>query len=124
MKETVAMNHLYTVTLVLNLLIELLAAVSLIGGPTGFAAAGSGEQWAMHYGFAALAISTTVLWVWPFRTVPAVATVVLGVLSTFHVGLFISLVTAGDQPAGVVIHAVMASLCLLLFVRRSRWCAA
>jgi hypothetical protein len=99
-----------------------MAASVLIGGPGGIAAAGSGEMWSMHYGFAALAIAIASLWIWPFRdNLPAV-TATLGVLVTFHCGIFLSLTAAGDQPAGTVIHAVLAASSIFLFTQRHRWC--
>ncbi len=115
------MKIAYSLLLVLSLLVEALAAASLIGGPDGVAVAGRGEQWAMHYGFAALAIASLSLWAWPSRTDKRVVTVVLGMLSTFHSAILLSLLIAGDQPAGVVIHAVLASSSIALFFLRSRW---
>lgn len=76
----------------------------------------------MHYGFAALALASASLWVWPYRTNRAAVTAVLGVLMIFHVGLFTSLTLAGDQQAGMVIHAVLALLAVILFSLRSKWC--
>lgn len=116
------MKTLFIILLVLNLLVEALAAATLIGGPGGVAAAGAGNQWSMHYGFAALAIASASLWVWPHRSDPRAVTAVLGVLMIFHSGVFVSLTLAGDQAAGMVIHAVLASLCILLFGTRRRWC--
>ncbi len=116
------MRILFSVFLVLNLIAEVLAATSLIGGPDGIAAAGRGNQWAMHYGFAVLAIASASLWVWPQRSNIRVVTAVLGVLMVFHSGVLVSLVLAGDQPAGVVIHSVLALLAIVLFALRSRWC--
>jgi hypothetical protein len=116
------MRILFSVFLVLNLLAELLAATSLIGGPDGIAAAGRGNQWAMHYGFAVLAIASATLWVWPQRSHLKVVTAVLGVLMVFHSGVLASLVLAGDQPVGVVIHSVLALLAIGLFTQRARWC--
>lgn len=116
------MKILFIVLLVLNLLTEALAAVSLIGGPDGIAAAGRGGQWSMHYGFAVIAIASALFWVWPHRSNMKVVTVVLGMLTTFHCGLFVSLTVAGDQQAGMVIHAVLAVLCIFLFTQRSKWC--
>lgn len=118
------MKILFTVVLVLNFLTEMLAASTLIGGPEGITAAGKGGMWSMHYGFAALAIASASLWVWPHRTNLQVVTAVLGVLLTFHTGLLISLTLAADQPAGVVIHAVMSVLCIGLFMQRRKWCTA
>jgi len=116
------MRILFIVVLVVNLLTELLAATTLIGGPDGIAAAGKGAMWSMHYGFAALAIASASLWVWPYRNNLKAVTAVLGVLTTFHTGLFVSLTLAGDQQAGQIIHAVMAVLCFALFTQRTRWC--
>ena len=44
------MRILFIIVLVVNLLTELLAATTLIGGPDGIAAAGKGAMWSMHYG--------------------------------------------------------------------------
>lgn len=118
------MKILLSVLLVLNFLVEGLAATSLIGGPEGIAAAGSGGQWSMHYGFAALAIASLSLWTWRCRSQLPVITVALGTLLVFHTGLAISLSLAGDQAAGRAIHVVLAALCLLLFVRRRVLAAA
>ncbi len=116
------MKILFNIVLVLSFLTEALASVSLIGGPEGITAAGLGNQWSMHYGFAALAIASMSLWAWPYRTTLPVVTFTLGVLFTFHTGLSISLTLAGDQQAGMVIHSVLAILCLILMVQRSKWC--
>lgn len=116
------MKILFTVFLVLHSLTELMAAGSLIGGPEGISAAGLGGQWSMHYGFAALALASASLWVWPYRSNRAAVTAVLGVLMIFHIGLLISLTTAGDQQVGMVLHAVLAVLAVILFSLRSKWC--
>lgn len=118
------MQLLFTIVLVLNLLVEGNAAVMLITGPGGLSAAGTGNQWSMHYGFAALAIASASLWLWRWRTDRRAVTPVLGLLLVFHSGLFVSLAVAGDQQAGMIIHAVLAALCLILFTQRARWCAA
>ena len=116
------MKLCFTILLVLNLLTELLASTTLIGGADGIAAAGRGGLWSMHYGFAALAIGSASLWLWPYRSNRKAVTAVLGMLMTFHSGLFISLTLAGDQPAGVVIHGVLSVLCIGMFTQRSKWC--
>ena len=116
------MQILFTIFLALNLLVEALAAVTLITGPGGVSAAGTGNQWSMHYGFAVIAVASASLWIWPWRRDYRAVTAVLGVLLVFHGMLFVSLTTAGDQPAGMIIHLVLATLCLLLFTQRSRWC--
>ena len=116
------MKILFTVVLILTFLFEALASVSLITGPEGFTAAGSGNQWSMHYGFAVIAIASIPLWVWPYRTNLPVVTFALGVLFIFHTGLSISLNLAGDQQAGMIIHGVLSILCLVLVTQRSKWC--
>ena len=116
------MKTLFAITLVLNLLVELMAAATLIAGPGGISAAGTGNQWSMHYGFAVLAIASISVWIWPYRNNYKAVTSVLGFLLTFHTGLCASLVVAGDQLAGSVIHAVLALLCLICFTQRIRFC--
>ncbi len=117
------MKIAFIVVLIFNFLLESLAAVSLIGGPAGISAAGSGEQWSMHYGFAALAIASIGLWVWPHRSNVSVVTAALGVLLTFHTGIAISLTLAGDQAGGMIAHVLLATSCLFLFVQRAKICA-
>lgn len=117
------MKILFIIVLVLNLLTEAMAATALIGGPEGISAAGKGDMWSMHYGFAAFAIASASFWIWPYRNNINAVTAVLGLLLTFHTGLFLSLSLAGDQAAGMVIHAVLAALCILLFTQRSKWCS-
>ncbi len=114
------MKHVYSTLLVLSCLTELLAAFSLIGGPDGLAAAGRGGQWSMHYGFAALAIASCSIWAWPQRNELAAVTVVIGVLGVFHTGLAVSLATAGDQQAGLVIHCVLALLSWFALTQRAK----
>ena len=116
------MKYLFGVLLILNFLAEALAATSLIGGPDGIAAAGSGGQWSMHYGFAVLAVASAGLWVWPQRRNLGAVTAVLGILTVFHVGVLVSLILAGDQPAGVVIHGVLAPLSALCLLKRRAIC--
>ena len=62
------------------------------------------------------------LWLWPYRNRIRPVTAVLGVLATFHTGLFLSLALAGDQTSGMIAHAVLAALCVFLFAQRSKWC--
>ena len=83
------MKILWNVVIVLSGLTELLAAATLIGGPEGIAAAGAGNMWSMHYGFAALAIASLSVWIWPRRRQADAIAVSLGVLLTFHIGLLI-----------------------------------
>lgn len=117
------MKIAFIVVLVFNLALETLASVSLIAGPGGVSAAGSGNMWSMHYGFAALTIASIGLWVWPHRSNIAAVTPVLGILSTFHTGLSVSLFLAGDQNAGMIAHIILATSCIVLFTQRARICA-
>ena len=114
------MSIAFSALLVLSFLMETLAAVALITGPEGLSAAGMGEMWSLHYGFAALAVASFSLWTWPQRRNPAVITPALGFLLTFHTGLVISLAAAGDQQGGMIGHSVLALLALGLFVFRGR----
>lgn len=115
------MRALFAVLLIAHLLMEAMAAVALIGGPEGISAAGQGAQWSMHYGFAALAMASISVWVWPRRNDLAAVTVALGVLLTFHVGLTLSLAVAGDQVGGMIGHAVLAAISLVLITQRTRF---
>ena len=117
------MRVLFVVLLVLHLLMETMAAVALIGGPEGISAAGQGAQWSMHYGFAALAMASVSLWVWPRRDDLAAVTVALGLLLTFHFGLTLSLAVAGDQIGGMISHGVLAAISLVLITQRAKVCA-
>jgi hypothetical protein len=116
------MKHVLAVALVLNLLLEALAAFTLISGPTGLGAAGAlpNGGWSMHYGFAVIAIASASVWLWPRRHELAALTPVLGVLTTFHLGLLISLLIAGDQAGGAAAHAVLSVLFCLSFALRSK----
>jgi hypothetical protein len=112
------MKYVFIALLILNFLAEAMAALSLIGGPDGIAAAGSGGQWSMHYGFAVIAIASAGLWVWPLRRETAALTAVLGILTVFHISVLISLALAGDQPVGVAIHSVLGALSVLCLLQR------
>ncbi|MEM7003188.1 MAG: hypothetical protein AAF529_20540 [Pseudomonadota bacterium] len=112
------MKILWQTLIVVSALAELMAAVTLIGGPGGITAAGSGSQWSMHYGFAALAVASLSLWVWPRRTNADAVHVALGVLTTFHVGVFLSLTLAGDQAFGMLLHGVLSVMCIVLVAGR------
>ena len=119
------MKIFFTSVLILNLLLEGLAAASLIGGPQGIfsEAHPEGGMWAMNYGFAALAFASAVFWIWPYRENRQAVTSVLGILLTFHTFMFISLAIPGNQMPGMIAHAVMAVLCLFAFTPRSKWCS-
>jgi len=114
---------LFIILLILNFLFEALAGLSLIAGPGGIGAAGQGEQWAMHYGFAALAVASVSLWAWPQRGALPAVTATLGVLLVFHTGLCASLAIAGDQQAGMIVHGVLAAMCAAVLSQRSKVCA-
>ena len=116
------MRILLMVALVLHLLMELMAAAALIGGPEGITNAGAGNMWSMHYGFAALAIASISVWVWPRRSDLGVVTLTLCILLVFHYGLVLSLFLAGDQMGGMIGHAVLAVLFTILFVGRRQAC--
>ena len=117
------MKILFNILLILSFFFETIAAMSLINGPEGITNSGLGNQWSMHYGFAALSIASVSLWAWPYRTNLAVVTCTLGILFIFHTGLSISLNIAGDQQAGMTIHSLLSILSLLLLTQRLRLCS-
>ena len=118
------MKTFFTGVLVLNLLIEGFAATTLIGAPEMMFAEGheAGAMWARLYGFAVLAIGTTVFWIWPNREDIRAVGSVLGVLLTFHTSVFVALATSAGQLGNSIIHGVMAALCIFLYTQRSKWC--
>ena len=116
------MKLLFSLLLVFNLLVEVLAAVATIGGSGEISSVVSAGHWSMHYGFAVLAIASLSIWVWPFRNELKPVTVALGLLMTFHIGVLCSLLIAGDQQIGVVLHSMLATLSVGLFSTRRRWC--
>ncbi len=113
------MKILFIVLLVLNFLMEAMAAVALISTADSTLAATTG-MWSMHYGFAALAIASLSLWVWPHRNNLQAVTVALGVLLTFHTGLAISLFIEGAQMGGAIGHAVLSILSAIAFLQKSK----
>lgn len=120
------MKNFFTGVLILNLLIEGMAALTLIGAPQTLFAEGQvvAAMWARNYGFAALAVGSTVFWMWPHRDAYKVVSAVLGILLTFHISIFVALATSGEPQIGTIIHAVMSVLCVFLYTQRARWCTA
>lgn len=118
------MKIAFTVFLVLNLLAETLAAVSLIGGPMGLQAPEPVEasRWAMNYGFAVIAIASAIFWIWSKRSTLNAVTPVLGMLMIFHVCLFIALSMDKTQTFGFVLHGALALMAIILFTQRRKWC--
>lgn len=118
------MKHLFTTYLVVNLVLESIAAVTLIGAGLGlFTIAGlESGMWSMNYGFAAIAIASALFWVWPHRSNRDVVGPVLGILLAFHALVSVSFAIQGGQVPSIVVHAVMALLGAFLYARRSAWC--
>ncbi len=115
------MTLLLAVALAANFFFEALAATALIGGPTGLRGeAVATGRWSMHYGFAVIAIASASAWLWPRRRELAALTPVLGILTTFHAAVATSLLLAGEQREGSIVHVVLALVFLALFVRRDR----
>lgn len=118
------MKIFFIVVLVLNLLFEGLAGVTLLLGPGGITAEvmlASG-MWSMNYGFAALAIASAIIWLWPNRSNSQAVGSVMGMLSTFHVLLAISLAIPGNQMGPMILHSIMAVLSIVALTQRSKWC--
>ena len=89
------MKNIFSGFLILNFLLEGLAAITLIGGTLGIFSIAQLEAgpWAMNYGFGAAAIATAVFWVWPYRDSRQAVSPVLGILLAFF-----------------------------LYIQRSKWC--
>lgn len=119
------MKTYFSVILILNVLFEGLAAAALIFAPQSALAPGDGVTWARNYGFAALAMASTSLWLWPYRSNLQAVTAMCGVLVVFHAGLCLSLFIAGGDSVGAgVAHGVLGVLFLVAFLQRNRWCSA
>jgi len=118
------MKNFFTGFLVLNLLLEGLAAITLIGGTLGIFSIAQLEAgpWAMNYGFGAAAIATAIFWIWPYRDSRQAVGPVLGILLAFHAAVFVSFSMQGNQVPPIVVHGVMAALALFLYTQRSKWC--
>ena len=118
------MKNLFTTYLVFNLVLEAIAAVTLVGTGLGLFAIAQFESgmWSMNYGFAAIAIASAVFWVWPHRSRRDVVGPVLGILLTFHAMVCISFAIQSEQLPLIVVHGVMALLGAFLYTRRSVWC--
>jgi hypothetical protein len=118
------MKIFFVIVLVLNLLLEGMAGVGLLLGPDGIEATvmPATGMWAMNYGFAALAIASAIIWLWPNRTNSQAVGSVMGMLSTFHVLLAISMAIPGNQMGPMIAHSVMAVLCVVALTQRNKWC--
>ena len=118
------MKKLFTTYLVLNLFLEGIAAVTLIGAAVGLFTIAQLESgtWSMNYGFAAIAIASAIFWVWPHRSKREAVGPVLGILLVFHAFVSVSFAVHGNQVPPVVVHGIMALLGIFLYARRSEWC--
>ena len=119
------MKTYFSIILTLNLLFEGMAAAVLIIAPESALAPGDSVIWARNYGFAALAVASASLWLWPHRTNLQAVTVMCGTLMVFHIGLCGSLVIAGGANLGAAAtHGIMGVLFLVAFLQRNKWCIA
>jgi hypothetical protein len=118
------MKNVFAGYLILNFLLEGLAAITLIGGTLGIISIAQLEAgpWAMNYGFGAAAMATAVFWVWPYRDSRQAVGPVLGMLFAFHAAVFVSFAMQGNQVPPIIVHGVMAALAFLLYAQRSKWC--
>ena len=118
------MRSLFAIYLVLNLVLEGIAAVTLVGAGLGLFTIAQLESgmWSMNYGFAAVAIASALFWVWPHRAKREVVGPVLGILFAFHALVSVSFAIDGTQVPSIVVHGIMALLGIFLYARRSSWC--
>jgi len=120
------MKKVFTGMLVLNLLVEAVAATFLIGGAEAMFPGGNiaATGWARNYGFAALAIGSTIFWIWPSRDDLKTVSAVLGILMTFHTGVALSLAIDGTQMGSAYLHTFMAAFTITMYTLRAKWCVA
>ena len=118
------MKNLFITYLVLNLVLESIAAVSLVGAGLGAFVIPDLEpgMWSMNYGFAAIAVASVLFWVWPHRSKHDVVGPALGFLLTFHALISVSFAIQGSHTPSIVVHAFMALFGVFLYLRRSAWC--
>jgi len=118
------MKNFFTGYLVLNLVLEGFAAITLVGAALGLFSIEQLESgiWSMNYGFAAIAIASAIFWVWPHRSRREAVGPVLGILLSFHALVFVSFAIQGNQVQPMVVHGVMAALAIYLFSQRAKWC--
>jgi hypothetical protein len=110
--------------LVLNLLLEGMAAGFLIAGPQGVLSdvqTPDGILWSANYGFGAMAIASAIFWIWPHRGSRAAVASVLGILMTFHALVFVSFAMQGNHLSPMMAHGVMAVVAIFLYTQRSRF---
>jgi len=119
------MKNLFTSYLVLNLLLEGVAAITLIGAALGLLSIAGLESgfWSMNYGFAAIAIASAIFWVWPHRSRREAVEPVLGILFSFHALVSVSFAIDGNQVPPIVVHGAMAALAIYLYSHRAAWCS-
>ena len=117
------MKKLFLGLLVFNLLLEGFAAISLISAPgAGLPGAGPAEiSWARNYGFAALAMASLIVWIWPQRNNAAAVSTVLGLLMVFHLGISLSLTLGMGPMLFATLHGLGGLVAVVLFATRSRW---
>ena len=119
------MKNLFAGYLVINLFLEGLAGIALIGGTLELFSIEQLEtgMWAMVYGFAALAIASAIFWVWPHRAKRDAVGPVLGILLAFHALVAVAFAIHGNEVPIVIVHGVMAALGIFLYSQRATWCA-
>lgn len=120
------MKKLFSAALIFNLVVEWIAAAVLIGAPETLFPDGHpvGIDWARNYGFAALAIGTAALWVWPHRGDMKASGTILGILLTFHISISVAMAVAGNMLEALVLHSLMAVMFIYLYTQRAKWCTA
>ena len=117
------MKIFFIVILAINLLFEAAAGIALIAGPTGLGAAEINTEgmWGMNYGFAALAMASAIIWLWPNRTNAAAVFSVMGMLASFHVLMTIALFL-GQQMGPSIAHGILGVCSIILLTQRAKWC--
>jgi hypothetical protein len=118
------MKKLLNTALILNVVTDGPGGLFLLFSPQSFLPADQVEGlfWVRNYGVAALAVASMIFWVWSCRDSYKAMGVALGFLLAFHTVLCMVLITAGNQMVGVVLHFILATLFIILYLNRPKWC--
>jgi hypothetical protein len=118
------MKKVLNTALILNFLTDGPVGVFLVFSPQTFLPAGQveGILWVRNYGVAALAVASMIFWVWSSRDDYGAMGVALGFLLAFHSALTVALLVTGGQLVGTILHFILATLFVLLYFQREKWC--
>ena len=118
------MRILLFVVLVLNFLFEGWLSVMMVPLPfSGGEFDVQTQQWAVHYGFAALVMALTIVLFWLYGNTSSSLAMGLGVLCLFHLGIMTSSLAAyshGGMLGPAVVHGILFVAFTVLFILRDK----